>query len=295
MKFRRILEAAYQQPLLITEAGHATIDSVLRLHIASGTVPKLGADSGTDIWGEKLPETYIVNNVAIIPVIGPLIQHASLLDKMCGATSYDWIVEQLQLVLREPEVEQVILHFDTPGGQRVGCAEAAARIREIAESSIKPIYAYTDSQMCSAGYYLAAGCNGIFVSGSSYVGSIGVLMGFIDVSEAMKQQGCKAEYIVSGKYKATASPGTSLSDDQRNYLQELVDDAFEEFAGWVSLHRPNVARESMQGQCFHGLNSVPAGLADDIQPDLETLILELTGKPMSRRKVPLVGGAESED
>lgn len=295
MKFRRIIEAAYRQPLLITEAGHATIDTILRPHLSSGTLPKIGADSGTDFWGEKLPETYIVNNIGIIPVSGPLIQHASLLDKMCGATSYDWLVEQLDLVMREAEVEQVILHFDTPGGQRVGCAEAAQRVFEVADSGRKPIYAYTDSQMCSAGYYLAAACNGIFCSGSSYIGSIGVIMGFIDTSEAMKQMGYKAEYIVSGKYKGTAMPGSSLSEAQRQYLQDLVDDAFVEFSGWVSQHRPGVARESMQGQVFHGLQSVPAKLADDIMPDLETIVFELSGKPMSKRRVALVSAEECED
>jgi signal peptide peptidase SppA len=294
MKFLRIIEAVYKHPLLITEAGHATIDSVLRPHLAAATLPRTSADSGFNFWGERLPETYIVNNIAVIPVFGPLIQHASLIDKMCGATSYDWLTEQLDLVLREPEVEQIILHFDTPGGQRVGCAECAARIAEVAANATKPIYAYTDSQMCSAGYYLAAGCNGIFCSGSSYVGSIGVLMGFLDVSEALKTAGIKAEYIVSGKYKATASPGTSLTDDQRDYLQDLVDDAFGEFAAWVKTHRDRVQDETMQGQVFHGLNAVPANLADAIYPDLESLVMELSEKPMSKRRVALSANNPSE-
>lgn len=266
MRFQRIIDALYRKPLAITQAGFDTIDAIVRPHIA-GQVVK--ADGGKDFFGNDLPKMELENGVAIIPICGPLIQHADMLDAMCGACSYEWISEQLDAAM-EMGVEGIILSFDTPGGQITGCAELAREIADIQQSGT-PIYAYCESQMCSAGYYLAAGCTGIFATNSSLVGSIGTIIGFLDVSKAMENQGVKAEYIVSGKLKATAATGTSLSEDQRAYLQSLVDESFASFSGWVRQFR-SVPDEAMQGQAMWGSSAGASGLIDGNVNEIEEVV-----------------------
>jgi len=215
-----------------------------------------------DLFGEPMAQMTIAGGVAIIPVFGPLMQHASLLDKQCGATSYDDIREDLETAAAS-RVDCVVLNIDSPGGQVTGCQETGEFIVQFQIETGIPCYAFTDRQMCSAAYWLACSCEQIFGTRSAMVGSIGVIMGFLECSEKMKMEGIKAEIFTSGKYKAAGNPALAVTDEQREYLQGLVADGFASFAEHVLARRPGVQMESMEGQVMFGAQAQAAGLVDE--------------------------------
>jgi len=269
MKFQRILSAVYATPLYLTPTGHQTIDAVLRPHLANGALPeRTKGEAGTDIFGDQLPVMEIDDDVAVIPINGPLLQHAGMLDKMCGAASYDDIAGNVRTALSH-DVRGIVLNFDSPGGQMTGCAECAKVISEAAERV--PIYAFTDSLMASAAYHLAAGCTGIFSTGSANIGSIGCILGLMDTSARMEMAGVKPVYITSGPLKATGAQGTSLTPEQFDYLQGMVNSAADKFKAFVLNHRPSVPDSAMQGQVFYGDDALDNGLVDAVVDDLETV------------------------
>lgn len=277
MKFAHILNALYRQPLLITPAGFASIDAVVRPHLLAGKLPDLRAANGnfvlgeTDIFGTDLPPMLtLVGGIAIIAINGPLLQHAALIDKSCGACSYDDISAALDEAA-EMGPRSTLLKISSPGGEHTGCPELANQIAELCDSGMD-IYAFTDSQMASAAYYLAAGCKGIYATGSSWVGSIGSMIGFLDTTGANDKAGLKTELFVSGPLKGTAADGVPVSDPQRLYLQQLVDTAAESFKDFVRNARRDVAEDTMQGQCLYGSQAEAAGLIDRVVNDLDEVL-----------------------
>lgn len=259
MRLQRIIHAAYSTPLYITAQGHETIDAVLRPHLTRGELPRIKAED-MGIFGDA-PEMDIEGGIATIPIHGPLLQHAGMLDKMCGACSYDDIKANIGQAMSQG-VKGIILDINSPGGEMTGCEETAKLIAEA--SDVIPVYAFTDSTMASAAYHLAAGATGIFVTGSSSVGSIGCIIGFLDTSKAMEAQGVKPVYITSGKFKGAGARGTSLTEDQYDYLQGMVMDAADSFKSFITEHRSGVEDETMQGQVFFGRNAAENGLVDGL-------------------------------
>lgn len=273
MKFQHIIEAVYFQPWSILPARWDAIHAVIQPHIQGKELPQIKADDGTDFDGNPMPKMEILpGGLAIIPVSGILMQHASLFDKMCGACSYDDIRRDLKEAA-STGIKKVLLNINSPGGQCVGNQEACDEIAEARDNGME-VYAFGDTQICSAAYNLAASCDEIYTTRSTYVGSIGVLMAMIDRTEQFKQAGLKAELFASGKYKGAGTPGIPLNDDQREYFQSLT----EKFAGMfkenVQSNRQEVTDETMQGQCFIGSDALDAGLVDEIVDDLDD-VLEL--------------------
>lgn len=269
MKLSHILAALYGTPLLITEAGFETIDAIVRPHLAGKDFnPPANFQSGkTDIFGNPLPEMLEVgeDGIAVINIYGPLLQHASLLDKSCGACSYQDIVESLAECADARDVEKVFLNIDSPGGQHCGMIECAERVARFALE--KEIYAFGDSLIASAAYGLAAGCTGIFGTKSGSYGSIGSIIAFLDRSKAYEEMGLKPVVLASGKFKGTGYPGTSLTPEQNDYLMALVIGAADQFKTHV-LHHREISAEHMEGQIIDGEDAQAAGLLDEIVADL---------------------------
>jgi signal peptide peptidase SppA len=280
MRFQRIIEALYRQPLDITVGGFESIDAVVRPHLMTSQMPEikngdfvLGA---TDLFGTPLPEMLEIDEetgIAIVNINGPLLQHASLIDKSCGACSYQDIVKALNQGADNRYIQNIILKIDSPGGQHNGDIEVAERIAEIAAGE-KEVYAFTDTTMASAAYCLAAGCSAIYATKTAYVGCIGSIMGFIDESKAFEMKGLKPVVFASGKFKATGTDGLALTPEQCDYLQGLVNTAAGEFKDHVLAHR-NVDADGMEGQIFYGTDAEANGLIDGIM-SLEELEEELS-------------------
>lgn len=208
--------------------------------------------------------------VAVIPIFGILGKHLSSLETECGGCDVDEVGECIESAVEDPRISSIVLHFDSPGGVVTGIPELAAKIR--AWDAIKPIYAFTDSMMASAAYWMASGCRGIFCTSSADVGSIGVYCALIDESEAWAKEGSKLVLIKAGARKGEGMPGAPISAEAVAALQTEIDTIYAMFTADVTSCRPHVGAEAMQGQTFFGAAAVTANLCDSVIPDLDTLL-----------------------
>jgi signal peptide peptidase SppA len=277
MRFQRIIEALYRQPLDITVGGFESIDAIVRPHLMSAQTPEIKNGNfvlgETDLFGTPLPEMLEVDEetgIAVVNINGPLLQHAGLIDKSCGACSYQDIVKAMNQASDNRYIENIILYISSPGGQHNGDIEVAELIAEIAAGQ-KDVYAFTDTTMASAAYCLAAGCSAIYSTKTAYVGCIGSIMGFVDESKAFEMRGMKPVVFASGKFKATGTDGLALTVEQCDYLQGLVDSAAGEFKEHVMLHRKDVDADAMEGQIFYGTDAEANHLIDGVVASLEEL------------------------
>ncbi len=168
-------------------------------------------------------------------------------------------MDAIEEARRNPAVHTVLLDIDSPGGTVNGTPELASAMRSLAAE--KHTYAYTAGQACSAAYWLASQCDAIYAAPSARVGSIGVILPLLDASALFQKSGLRMDVIAAGKYKGAGVPGTSLSDEQRELLQQQVNETWQAFRSAVTSRR-SIAAEDMEGQTFSGTLAVERGLAD---------------------------------
>jgi protease-4 len=88
----------------------------------------------------------------------------------------------------------------------------------------------------------------------------------------MSLLGLKMETFQDGAYKTAGAPWKPLTNDERDYLQNRVDEIGAMFRDVVSEARPDIARKDMQAQVYLGADAVRLGFADQIVVGLDEAI-----------------------
>lgn len=265
MKFQHVLEIVNCQPWLITPQGHASIRALVQSKL----------DGVAFDIKEMMPDleaARIENGIGIVPIKGVIGKGLSKLEKSCGATDIKDVLNEISDLLSDETCNVILLDVDSPGGTVTGVPELAAKIA--AADNIKPVFAFTDGQMDSAAYWIASGAREIIASPSAEVGSIGVYMPWADYTRAYEADGVKVEVIknTGGTYKGMGMPGTALTTEQRQHLQNRVDEIFKMFTSAVNGKR-RVEAEAMQGQTFMAESAKATGLIG-VVGDFEDAIAE---------------------
>ena len=202
----------------------------------------------------------VENGVATIDIKGPLLPSVDEFDRVIlGATGLDEIESAVREAAADPGVESIALNIDSPGGTVRGTPEAADAIYEA--SKVKPVTAHTAGTMASAAYWLGSQAQSVTMTRSASVGSIGVMVPHIDQSKRAEMLGVKVELFTTGKFKAAGFPGTSLTEAQRELIQERIDQVFSDFKAAVTRQGRAIPAEAMQGQTFYGPQAESLGLA----------------------------------
>ena len=226
-------------------------------------------DMLAQLFGE-VPKAYIAEDgTGVIPIAGVIGKGLSPLEKMTGAVDVSDISETIDDYATNPQVTRIAFQVSSPGGTVTGVEELANKVRNIA----KPTMAYSNTEVASAAYWIAAASDKLVVSRSSTVGSIGVYMVVADYSEAAKAEGIKMIVIKAGQHKAIGVPGTEVTDAHQAHLQEGVDEIHGDFKAAVLKTRKLVKAEDMEGQVFSGKQAAQrnlvTGLADSFNEAVE--------------------------
>ncbi len=82
--------------------------------------------------------------------------------------------------------------------------------------------------------------------------------------EAFKEAGLKMEVFASGKFKSIGVPGTTLTDEQRAWMQSSIDEINANFQAAALARGRAIDPGAMEGQDFSGQkafeNSLTAGV-----------------------------------
>lgn len=219
----------------------------------------------------KRPTLEVFPPFAVVPVKGVIGRGLSELESYCGAVDLKDVEEMLESVERDPRVKTIIFAIDSPGGTSVGVPELANRIR----SSKKQTIAFTDSEACSAAYWLASQCEQVIATPSASVGSIGCYIAYLDESKAYADEGLTVDVIKSGKFKGAGIPGTSLDADQKSMLLEEVVEIHEEFKAAVKAVRTFASDEAMEAKIYSGKKAAENGLVTGIVNGFDELMESL--------------------
>ncbi|WP_456738550.1 S49 family peptidase [Bradyrhizobium sp. USDA 4471] len=225
--------------------------------------------------------------VAIIPVLGSLVNRGAWLGARSGMTSYEGIGFQLDQAAADPDVKSVLLDIDSPGGEAAGAFEAADKVRSVAKS--KPVTAVVNGMAASAAYAIASAASQIISTPSGVSGSIGVVLMHADYSGHLQQKGIRPTLIHAGAHKVDGHPYGPLPESVRADLQAEVDQFYQLFVSGVAKGRKgrmtDKAIRSTEARTYIGQAALDAGLVDAIG-SFETVLADLTKGGTARNTNP---------
>lgn len=245
-------------------------------------------------------------------LISSLISHSSktdLFSKKEGVgivelkgliVSSESVLKHLTEFRNDPNVKSIVLRIESPGGA-VGAAQEI--YQEIDRTNaVKPVVASMGSMGASGGYYAALGADIIMANPGTMTGSIGVIVKFPNLEGLFEKIGYKSEVIKSGPLKDTGASNRPLTEDERDVLQELIDNVYSQFVRDIAAARSLPAEtilELADGRIYSGEQAVELGLIDQLGnfTDAITIAAEMGGLdteeplliyPKSERKFSLL-------
>lgn len=229
-----------------------------------------------DYYGDDIAKMTMEGRTAIIPIVGGMVKGATGFDKWAfGVCSHEDIHEDIDAALAKG-AQTFVFDVRSPGGTVCGTPEVAARVAELGRMG-KMTAAFTSELCCSAAYYSVAGCKALFCTPSAVVGSIGTIWETMNVAGWLEKLGIEYNVFTSGPLKGTGHPGKRLSDEQKAWMQSVVDGMGAEFKGHVTQFRKAVGPETMQGQIFTGAEGSRNGLFDATVSSLQEALRIIGG------------------
>lgn len=295
--YHRLAQRFYNAPLALLPSAAETISAFLQSRIGAGRAVSGGDDdSGTsyqvfaptrsqdgaievhstrasrfhgttplDDGGRPLPFRRTPNGVAIITMVGELVNRGSWIGASSGLISYEGLRVQLQAAVADQNSSAIVLDIESPGGEAVGAFETAAVVR--AARQVKPVIAVINGMAASAAYAIASGASRIVTLSSGLAGSIGVVMLHVDFSKMLADDGIKPTLIFAGAHKVDGNVFEPLTDTVRRRFQVEINGFYEQFIECVSAGRPRLSTERVrntEARMFMGAAAVTEGLADSV-------------------------------
>lgn len=267
--YPHIIKRVYYEPIAVTLEKFMAIHTFLEARLNGGA--RIEEDSERESARGDGFEIMQDGTTAIIPVKGIISQRPSDMDPMSTTMArLENIRHAIDSVEADERIDRVLFNFETPGGSATGVPETARKILDMT----KPTLAFTDSECCSAGIWLASQTNHFYMTPSARVGSVGVWAAYLDATGEMKKKGWKINAISAGKYKLTGAWWKPMTDEERAMLQSQVDKLHNEFRAAVTVVRP-VAEEFLEGQIFDGEKAAEIGMVDGLVEDIDELLDEM--------------------
>lgn len=177
------------------------------------------------------------------------------------------VVEELEAHGEDPSVRAVVVRVESPGGVVAPTQEIHDAIRRLRERG-KPVVASLGAVAASGGYYLAAAADHIVANPGSLTGSIGVLIQLAELEGLLRKVGVRYEVVKAGRYKDLGNIARPLSPEERQVLQTLVDEMYDQFVTAVVEGRPALDRarvlELADGRVYSGRRARELGLVDSL-------------------------------
>lgn len=206
-------------------------------------------------------------DIAIINVHGRLTNTEAWYSELMGDSTYPAIREALVHAAQDPSVKAIALDIKSGGGMVSGVQDTADLVSRI-DTSVKPVYSYSDGTIASAAYWLGCSARSLEIGATTDIGSLGVLAVHQENSRMMEDAGVKTTIIRSGRFKALGHSAEPLSDEGKQVIQAQVDQLNTMFVEHVAQARKTtttlVEQNMGQGRMFIGKAGVDVGLADGI-------------------------------
>lgn len=188
--------------------------------------------------------------VGVIEIVGAIVDSKTTLQNLKNFRDDDTI-------------RAIVIRIDSPGGGVGPSQEIFRGIQKAREK--KHVIASMGGLAASGGYYAASATEGIMANPGTITGSIGVIMGYTNFKQVLDAFGLIPEVFKSGEFKDTGSPVRDMRQEEREFLQDFVDEIHEQFVHDVATGRSmdyEKVKTLADGRIYSGQQAKDLGLVD---------------------------------
>lgn len=213
---------------------------------------------------KKNNEIYNLNStIGVITIDGVIGEDTSLLGI---SQNQNDPVEQIRRAQEDSSVKVVIVRINSPGGSAAKSEEIYKELVKLKKTGKKVIISMGDT--AASGGYMAASAGDVIVANPATItGSIGVIMEYTNYEGLYDKLGLKSVTIKSAEHKDIGSPTRDLTPEEKQILQGIVDDTFNQFLEIVSEGRNmpiDKVKALADGRVFTGRQAMKLGLVDKL-------------------------------
>ncbi|HEY4551811.1 MAG TPA: signal peptide peptidase SppA [Bacillaceae bacterium] len=214
---------------------------------------------------EVLEPGDIDKRIAVLEVDGVIQDTGETVPLFSEGYMHRDFMKKLNQVKDDKTVKAIVLRVNSPGGGTNESAEIHHKLVEIKKETKKPIYVSMGSMAASGGYYISAPADKIFASPETMTGSLGVIMQGVNYSELADKFGVDFVTIKSGPYKDIMSPNREMTPEERDILQSMLDNSYNEFVRVIAEGRgmsEGEVRKLADGRIYDGRQAKELNLID---------------------------------
>ncbi|EOH6850922.1 signal peptide peptidase SppA [Campylobacter jejuni] len=224
--------------------------------------------------GIKFINTYFKTFVLLLIIIWILIPSANSSSNLANLERIDLkgeifdssaVLEKIINAKNDSNIKGVLFVIDSPGGAFAPSMELALAIKDLKIK--KPVLVYASGTMASGSYLAGVGANKILANPASFMGSIGVIMQGADLSGLANKLGIKEQTIQAGEFKSAGTFARAWNENERNFLQGLIDQSYDLFTGFVAKERAldlNKKDQWANARVFLATKAKELGLIDEL-------------------------------
>ncbi len=235
--------------------GHGVWIPIIILVALIAVIAVACASCSSALFGSK-SSSYSPNTVAIIDIDSTIGYNGT-------ACSPEGLKSLLDEASSDDNVKAVVLRVNSGGGTATAGEEMASYVRDFD----KPVVVSSASVNASAAYEVSSQADWIFVANTTEIGAIGTDLTVTDYSGLLEMLGVNVDNITSADSKDSSYGTRPLTDEERAYYQDLVNQINGFFIDNVATGRDMSTDDVTAlatGLVFTGATATQNGLADEV-------------------------------
>ena len=206
-------------------------------------------------------------DIAVINISGPIVGG--------GAGSSPWqpnyasareIMNYINQARENQAVKAILLRVNSPGGSSAASDAIYQELKKFKQTG-RPIVASMGSTAASGGYYVSCLADEIYANPATLTGSIGVIMQFQNLKGLYDKLGINHITLKSGKYKDIGSATRKMTEQEKQIMQEMVNEVYDRFVEVITEGRnlkESKVRELADGRIYNGEQAKKLNLIDQL-------------------------------
>lgn len=174
----------------------------------------------------------------------------------------------LNTLFKDPEIKGILIKMDCSGSSSGTGQAIHNEIKSLKVLYPKPVGVIVENICTSGGYYIASTADFIVAPGMSLIGSIGTCISYcFQVRELIESYKVKTVPLKAGAYKNATDPFVDITEPDKQMLQGVLDDMYQQFVSDIADNRHLARTQSSQwadGRVFSGKQALALGLIDKL-------------------------------
>lgn len=196
---------------------------------------------------EQTVSGFGADKILLLDISGAILEGPHrILGLLKGVTSPARVKEELEKAAKDDRIKAVVVKINSPGGTVAGADVILHEIKAFKAERHVPVVVCLQGLAASGGYYVAQAGDAIIAYPTCITGSIGVLAMKLNLKGLMDKVGVDEDLVKSGRWKDFWSPFRPATPQEKEMMQQVIDQFYRRFVDVVAAGRQLSLKETLK-------------------------------------------------